>query len=157
MRITLAFRFLWNSFLYATGSGSINRPVQLRSISKNRLLELNSPSWAPHSIKNPFLRPRRRRSINFDWSLYLRDNKWRHTYVDKIWYATLNQSSKIAKNVPSQKPPINCGENLCRVCFSKTHVIGQHRNNVWAETIFKLHFKRFKPHETELQIESLWP
>ena len=42
-------------FLYEVGSGSTSNPVQFISFSKKSVLEKDSPSAAPLSMKNPLV------------------------------------------------------------------------------------------------------
>ncbi len=46
--------FIYRIFDKLTGSASIRIPRQFNSISRNRVLDLVSPSRAPHSMKIPF-------------------------------------------------------------------------------------------------------
>ena len=49
-----ALRFLLSILVKFIGSASIKRPDQPRYLSSTSVLLLVSPSYAPHSMKNPF-------------------------------------------------------------------------------------------------------
>jgi hypothetical protein len=50
-----AFLLLCIRFLKFAGSASISKPVQFCAVSSHKVLDKNLPSFAPHSMKIPFL------------------------------------------------------------------------------------------------------